>query len=156
MNTRKPRSNSLRTPTVPSPLTQQPPPPWVQVCLLEWRIERRETTLRPTQAHKTWHTTTHTYTHGAVLSPHYAAPPMYKPRTAARRAGERARRRDVKTKKARASERREEKPVSCCDTDVLSPLNDLSESLHQSGWTQQRVSLQLPRHWTATTMPTWN
>lgn len=36
---RKPRSNSLRTPTTPSVLTQQPPP--LRVCLRVWRIGGR-------------------------------------------------------------------------------------------------------------------
>lgn len=39
---------------------------------------------------------TQTDTQGAMLSPKHAAPPMYKPHTPARRAGEQARRQDVK------------------------------------------------------------
>ena len=94
---RKPRSNSLRTPTAPSVLTQQPPPLWVQVCLRVWRMGgKRHFILHiHTQPHTHTHTHSHVYTHGGMLSPRHAAPPMYKPHTAAQRAGEQERRQDV-------------------------------------------------------------
>lgn len=93
---RKPRSNSLRTPTVPSVLTQQPPPLWVQVCLLVWRIEGRRHFILHMHISTDTQPHTHTDTHGAMLSPKHGAPPMYKPHTPAWRAGEQARRQDVK------------------------------------------------------------
>lgn len=93
---RKPRSNSLRTPTVPSVLTQQPPPLWVQVCLLVWRIEGRRHFILHMHISTDTQPHTHRDTHGAMLSPKHGAPPMYKPHTPAWRAGEQARRQDVK------------------------------------------------------------
>lgn len=100
---RKPRKNSLRTPTAPSLLTQQPPPPWAQVCLHVWRIGGRRHLilhmhiLPDTQPQPPNYTHTCSYTDGAELSPRHASPPMYKPHAApARRARVQARRQDVK------------------------------------------------------------
>lgn len=54
---------------------------------------------------------THTHTREAALSPQYAAPPMYKLRTAARRAGEQARHQDVKMEKSTGQPGRNEREL---------------------------------------------
>lgn len=60
---RKPRSNSLRTPTAPSVLTQQPPPLWAQVCLRVWRIGGRRHFILHMHISTDTQPLTHTHTH---------------------------------------------------------------------------------------------
>lgn len=60
---RKPRSNSLWTPTAPSVLTQQPPPLWEQVCLRVWRIGGRRHFILHMHISTDTHTHIHALTH---------------------------------------------------------------------------------------------
>lgn len=106
---RKPRKNSLRTPTAPSRLTQQPPPPWAQVCLHVWRIGGRRHLilhmhiLPDTQPQPPNYTHTHAHTQ-MEQSCHQGMPPRQCINPTLHQLGEPECRQDVKMWRRRQTE----------------------------------------------------